>query len=220
MDTKAQVLQVLEEISLEWASNAQLKARTGLSHQSVFSITRELADAGLVTGERRDREWHFRIHPASGASSSPSSPAPLVETPVSVASGHVFEKFARDKLQAYFGCRLAAGTVENVPKRFDFLSEDNSIVGDAKFFDLVRGTANPPAKFAIIAEYVWMLEKTSARCMFLVFGNNRNVPSLWLKAYGHLLEQVAFLFLDQNGGLEVLLDPHGVFSDFTNRATQ
>ena len=214
MDNKTLILQALQEISPNWASNAQLKTRSGLTHQGIFSITRNLADAGLVTREQRGHEWFFRI-PTDVGSVERAQPAPAVETPTSITSGYVFESVARHKLQVYFGCALAKGKVESVPKIFDFLSEDESIVGDAKFFDLVRGKANPPAKFSIIAEHVWLLEKTNAQCMFLVFGKNRDVPSLWLKRYRHLVEQVTFLFLDQNDSLEVLLDPRGVFSNLT-----
>jgi hypothetical protein len=115
-------------------------------------------------------------------------------------------------LAARFGKSLAAGSLLGVPKKFDMVSEDGTVVGDAKYFDMVKGIGVPPAKFSIIAEHVWLLEKTGASCKFLVFGNNRLVPTQWLKRYGRLADRVVFLFLDQHGALEVLSDPSGEFS--------
>ena len=99
---------------------------------------------------------------------------------------------------------MRAAKLPNIPKKFDLVSEDGTIVGDAKYFDMVRGQNTPPAKFSIIAEHVWLLEKAHARVKFLVFGNNRRVPTVWLKKYGHLVQSVSFLFLHENGDLEML----------------
>jgi hypothetical protein len=60
------------------------------------------------------------------------------------------------------------------------------VVGDAKYFTRVGGVGLPPAKFSIIAEHVWLLEKTGAPTTFLVFGNDRQVPIRWLERYGDL----------------------------------
>lgn len=90
--------------------------------------------------------------------------------------------------------QLLPGQVGQVPKKFDFVSPDEQIVGDAKYYTRVGGTGLPPAKFSVIAEHVWLLEKTAAREKFLVFGNDREVPVLWLKQYGGLVASVAFSF--------------------------
>jgi hypothetical protein len=34
----------------------------------------------------------------------------------------------------------------------------------------------PAAKFSIVAEHIWLLEKSGASTKFLVFGNQREVP--------------------------------------------
>ncbi len=99
-----------------------------------------------------------------------------------------------------------------MPKTFDLVSADGSVAGDAKYFDMVGGERRPSAKFSVIAEHVWLLEKTNARCKFVVFGNNRLVPVTWLKTYGQLASQVSFLFLSAAGELDVLLDASGDFS--------
>jgi hypothetical protein len=115
-----------------------------------------------------------------------------------------FEVRARKTLEDHFGVELANGESSGVPKRFDYISSDQRIVGDAKFYSLVKGANIPPAKFSIIAEHVWLLERTGAERPFLVFGNDRRVPELWLKRYGHLVGKVTFFFLDRQGELEVL----------------
>jgi len=91
-----------------------------------------------------------------------------------------------------------------VPKAFDLVSPDGSIIGDAKYFTLVKGQRLPPAKFSVIAEHVWLLEKTDALTRFLVFGNQREVPQFWLKRYGSLVSAVDFYFLTEAGDLELL----------------
>ena len=85
------------------------------------------------------------------------------------------------------------------------VSPDGSIVGDAKYFTLVRGQRLPPAKFSVIAEHVWLLERTGAPTTFLVFGNDRQVPELWLRRYGDLASGIAFYFLTDDGELEQLI---------------
>ena len=102
----------------------------------------------------------------------------------------------------HFSKELFPQKIENVPKLFDLVSSDRTIVGDAKYLTMVRGVAIPPAKFATIAEYVWLLEKTSAKKKFLVFGKDKRVPIEWLKRYGNLVSDVDFYFIDSNKKLE------------------
>jgi hypothetical protein len=97
--------------------------------------------------------------------------------------------------------------VPGVPKRFDFVSADMRIVGDAKYFTRVGGVGSPPAKFSIIGEHVWLLQKTEAPTTFLVFGNDRQVPMRWLERYAELASTVTFYFLSDAGDLERLGGP-------------
>ncbi len=99
---------------------------------------------------------------------------------------------------------LAPGKSPGVNKVFDMTSSDGKVVGDAKYFTMVEGERLPPAKFSVIAEYVWLLEKCDAEKKFLVFGNDRRVPEKWLERYGSLVSDVAFFFLSDDGQLEVL----------------
>jgi len=115
-----------------------------------------------------------------------------------------FENIARKVMSEHFKTHLVKGRVAGIPKEFDMVSADCRIVGDAKYLTMVHGISIPPAKFSNIAEHVWLLEKTTATHKFLVFGHDRRVPQEWLKRYGHLVKDVAFYFVDENGKLEKL----------------
>lgn len=116
-----------------------------------------------------------------------------------------FEELAREVLSKHYRAPLTEGKVEGIPKIFDMVDLDGEIVGDAKYLTMVRGERIPPAKFSMISEYVWLLEKVSAIHKFLVFGNDHRVPIEWLKRYGHLVADVVFFFLNtQTGELERL----------------
>jgi hypothetical protein len=68
-----------------------------------------------------------------------------------------FENVARKVMSTHFGVPLVKGRAQGIPKDFDMISADGKIVGDAKYFTMVRGVSIPPAKFSIIAEHVWLL---------------------------------------------------------------
>lgn len=109
-----------------------------------------------------------------------------------------FEELAKKIMSNYYKTRLKRGQVSGVPKEFDMVSQDGRIVGDAKYLTMVRGKSIPPAKFSMIAEYVWLLEKAQVSDKFLVFGNDRRVPERWLEKHSYLVKNVAFFFLDMD----------------------
>jgi len=115
-----------------------------------------------------------------------------------------FQKMATVKMSEFFGTNLTEKNPKGFPKRFDMVSSDGSIVGDAKFLTLVGGTKTPPAKFMEIAGHVWLLERTSAKKCFLVFGNQKEVAVSWLSKYGELVKKVEFYFIDLEGNIEKL----------------
>ncbi|WP_156098460.1 hypothetical protein [Thermopetrobacter sp. TC1] len=117
-----------------------------------------------------------------------------------------FEAFARRVLENKYGVYLLPGKPKFSAKIFDFVSEDEEIIGDAKYFTMVRGKNTPPAKYSVIAEHVWLLEKLPAKEKFLVFGNDRRVPETWLEKYGHLVDGIKFYFIDEDGELSLLYD--------------
>ena len=122
-----------------------------------------------------------------------------------VSSAREFGEFARRVMSKFFGVRLDKGKKPGWPKEFDLVSPDFRIVGDVKYYSMVRGRFLPPAKFATIAEHVWMLENIDADVKFLVFGNDRRVPVKWLEKYGYLVKNVKFYFINDSGEVEELL---------------
>lgn len=58
------------------------------------------------------------------------------------------ERLAAGVMTRHFGVPLRPGQVGAVPKRFDLVSPDGRVVGDAKYYTLVGGQRLPPAKFS------------------------------------------------------------------------
>lgn len=94
-----------------------------------------------------------------------------------------FERLAREVMSKHFSTKLEKKGITGIPKEFDCVSADDKIVGDAKYLTLVGGKKVPPAKFSMIAEHVWLLEKVNAQVKFLAFGNDKRVPEWWLKKF-------------------------------------
>ena len=115
-----------------------------------------------------------------------------------------FEELARRRFGEVLGGSFRPGSVQGVPKKFDLVDENKGLVGDAKYFTMVGGSRLPPAKFSVIAEHVWLLEKTGARQKFLVFGNDQRVPEEWLRRFGHLAVNVEFYFMTDAGEIKRL----------------
>ena len=113
-------------------------------------------------------------------------------------------------MSEHYDEKLEPGWVGQVYKRFDFVAPFGRIVGDAMRFRKLSGTRWAPGKAAKIAEHVWLLEKTGAPETFLVFGNDRQVPVMWLERYGNLASGVTFFFLSDDGELEELPNPGAV----------
>ncbi len=205
---KERILDYLWSISPDYATNGQIREATGIgSHQQVYLLTQKLMYSHLIRGEQRGRQWTFwadespAVQLASPGRASYRDLAAGVEGQV---SPWAFEDLARAVMSQHFGIPLAPGQLPGVPKEWDMVSPKGDIAGDAKYFTLVHGQRLPPAKFSVISEQVWLLEKTGASTKFLVFGNDRQVPELWLRRYGGLLSGVEFYFLADWGGLERL----------------
>lgn len=196
------VLDYLWSVGPQGATNAQIRAATGIDpHQQVYMITQELKRKGKIASRRDGHEWVFFIGESpDDLLQSPGKVAP--STPLPKLNASQFEDLARQVFSQRFDTPLRPGQVAGVPKLFDLVSPNGDIVGDAKYYTLVGGQHLPQAKFSIIAEHVWLLEKTQVRCRFLVFGNDIEVPKRWLGRYGHLRGDVAFYFLTDEGAVE------------------
>jgi hypothetical protein len=198
------VLDYLWSVSPNGATNAEIRVATGIHpHQQVYMITSELIRKGKIRSRKTGREWVFYVGETMEEVLSSSGKAHPGTTPPRLTAAQ-FEELARQVFNQYFGVLLNEGQVPCVPKLFDFVSPDGSIVGDAKYFTLVGGHRLPPAKFSVIAEHVWLLEKTNAKNKFLVFGNDQEVPVRWLARFGRLCGKVKIYFLSDDGSLENL----------------
>lgn len=204
---KQRVLDYLWSVGPQGATNSDIRAATDIqSHQQVYMLTQELRAEGAIRGVQRGREWFFYADDDRiGAAPTPSRK--LAPCTASGLSASQFEILARDVMSRHYSVPLRERQVAGIPKRFDFVSDDETIMGDAKYFSLVGGQRLPPAKFSVIAEHVWLLEKSKATRRFLVFGNDREVPHRWLHRYGDLAPSVTFFFLSDAGELERLLPP-------------
>jgi hypothetical protein len=202
------VLDYLWSVLPGGATNSQIARQLDIrSHQTVYMTTQDLLRRRLVRAQRDGHEWTFYAveDPSKAIVVQSRSAQHVRDTATSGGLGpRQFEVLARRVLSEHYGALLSPGSIPGVRKEFDLVSPDRKIVGDAKYYTLVRGLAPPPAKFSVIAEHVWLLEKTGAPSTFLVFGNDRHVPMLWLQRYGHLATSVDFFFLGDDGTLEVL----------------
>jgi len=115
-----------------------------------------------------------------------------------------FESLAREQMSKHLGVTLVERQLQGGPKKFDMVSAAGTVVGDAKCLTLVRGQHLPPAKFMEIAGHMWLLERTTARRRFLVFGNQRRVSEWWLEKCGGVVGGVEFYFLADDGTLDQL----------------
>jgi hypothetical protein len=199
------VLDYLWSAGPQGATNAQIREATGIEpHQQVYMITQELKRKGKVASRRDGYEWVFFVGESPDRLlQSPGRAAPSTSLPKLNAAQ--FEDLARQVLSQRFGAPLRPRQVAGVPKLFDLVSPDGNIIGDAKYYTMVNGQHLPPAKFSIIAEHVWLLEKTQAYHKVLVFGNDIEVPKRWLARYGHLRGDVAFYFLTDEGKIIELI---------------
>jgi hypothetical protein len=207
MTNQDQILDYLKQIAPRDATNAEISAHTAIKpHQQVFQITQKLYKSGAIKESRGDGEWKFWI----GSNPSLISPLRKPESAGAAPSSAAFEEQARRVMSQYFGVSLSIGKVTGVPKGFDLVSPDKQVVGDAKFYTMVNGVGLPPAKFATISEYVWLLEKVVATQKFIVFGNDRRVPEEWLTRYGRLVSGVEFYYLHPSDAVERLqVGQHG-----------
>ena len=198
------VMDYLWSVGPQGATNAQIRGATGIEpHQHVYMITQGLKRKGRIASRREGSEWLFFLGESAGdLLQSPGQAAPVTTLPRLTAAQ--FENLARGVFGERFGAPLSPGQIPGVPKLFDLVSPDGAIVGDAKYYTMVSGQHLPPAKFSIIAEHVWLLEKTQARYKFLVFGNDIEVPKRWLARYGHLRRKIDFYFLSDEGEVHIL----------------
>ncbi len=150
--------------------------------------------------ERVGRGRYRKLESITQTDAAPEPPQPPTQPqPETIEDGYAFERRARRVLSELWSVELQPASVvvgDSVEKRFDLVSPDQRIVGDAKRYTSLK---TPAAKWSTIAEYVWLLQKLGVHtATFLVFGGDADVPGRWLARYRLLAEPVAFYFLDDD----------------------
>ncbi|HXA22804.1 MAG TPA: hypothetical protein VNW90_10915 [Acetobacteraceae bacterium] len=209
MTNRQRITEYLRTIAPKGASNSDICSATRVSpHAQVFQITGQLMSEGIIHGRKLGNEWYFTWSGSDDSGrTAPNTQPDLHRLPMNSGPSYTpadFEQSAAVAMGRYYGTTFAPGLIPGVPKKFDFVSPDRKIVGDAKYYTLVNSIGLPPAKFSIIAEHVWLLERTKADRQFLVFGNERRVPERWLAKYGCLVDACCFFFLMPDGTLQPL----------------
>ena len=128
-------------------------------------LTQELTYSHLIRGEQQGREWVFWADESPAvqlASPGRASRRELVTTIEERLTPRAFGIRPGCDTSRHFDASLVPGQVPGVHKEWDMVSPGGDIVGDAKYFTLVHGQRRPPAKFSVIGEHVWLLEKTEA----------------------------------------------------------
>jgi hypothetical protein len=203
MTDEDRIIAYLRSLSPKAATNSEIQEATGIEAQhDVYDLTQALMLQGEIHGVKGDRGWVFWLGEPEAL------PEPIRAPRRRRGLGpSKFETLAREKMGEHFQLKLDKGFVGQVHKEFDFVAPYARIVGDALHFSRSAGTRWSPAKAAFISESVWMLEKTGAPLTFLVFGNDRHMPVLWLERFGNLVFNVTFYFLSDDGELEELPNP-------------
>jgi hypothetical protein len=141
MTNRDRVIEFLRRVAPDEASNADILSGVGIKpHQQIFRITNQLVSEGLIRGRKLGKEWVFTWGGGPPPERFSMNPLKVEPTPKVLSGIYVtaidFGRQAQVALSCHFGAALKAGEVPPVPKRFDLISRDRTIVGDAKFLHL------------------------------------------------------------------------------------
>ncbi len=198
--------EIAAEVMTTWTRWERSTVRTHVSsHMCRDAPVHQWPDLERVDRGRYRRIPHAELEAAGVVDSlSVSTAARGTET------GHEFEARARRVLSELWQVDLQPRAVRlggAVDKRFDLVSTDGAIVGDAKRYKSLK---TPAAKWSTIAEYVWLLQHVPAGARtFLVFGGDIDVPMRWLHRFRPLARPVTFYYLDEEDELHQIADETG-----------
>jgi hypothetical protein len=203
LNNETRVLDFVGGAGSNGVSDSDIVAATGIKQQKqVMQITRKLLDSGKISGKWQKGQWQFA---ASTFQRSPNSTSALENAATLLDDIPVPRKFLKcavETMSQLYDAPLRALSVPPVGRYFDLVSADKKICGEVNYFALVRGLGSPIAKLALIGEQLWLLERTTAKKKFLLFGNDPKMPALWLQRFGHIERSVDFFFLSDSGVLE------------------
>jgi len=194
MTVQEKVMQFVQDKSPESVTNLDIAKALDRSPNHIYQETSILEIYGILKSEKQGKTKYYSL----------AKPERVFQSKNKSLTPAEFEELARQLFSDHFGVHLRSKKITGVPKTFDLVSDDGAIVGDAKYYTMVKGSSIPPAKFSTIAEYVWLLEKTKTKQKFLVFGNDKRVPKEWLKRYGALADGITFYFVTADEKIEKL----------------
>jgi len=112
----------------------------------------------------------------------------------------IFEEGTRKILESHFKTKFPADDfvdIKGKSKRFDFVDIKNKIVGDAKYYSFTKSGNRPSAKFSILNEYIWLLQKLPKPWRkFIVIGKDKSLVEKYVKEYKPWLENVMIFYSD------------------------
>jgi len=117
-----------------------------------------------------------------------------------VPNWKAFEDNVRKILENHYKTSFPADTFVNIngkKKRFDFVDFKNNIVGDSKYYSFTKAGNRPSAKFSILNEYIWLLQKLPNEWVrFIVIGTDETLARKYVNEYLPWLENVTIYFSD------------------------
>ncbi len=119
-----------------------------------------------------------------------------------------FENVARKALENELDCILNCGkiNINGKAKNFDLLNIDEKIVGDIKHYKMTSGGNNPSAKFSVLNEYSWLMQKLEQfqkqkwRKIFVI-GEDYNVVKKYISTFDAWLDDIEIYFCNADGKL-------------------
>jgi hypothetical protein len=126
----------------------------------------------------------------------------------SILGWQEFENKARNAIEKELDCILNNGkiNINGKVKDFDLLNIDEKIVGDIKHYKMTSGGNNPSAKFSVLNEYSWLMQKLEQfqkekwRKVFVI-GEDSNVVKKYISTYDAWLDDIEIYFCNAVGKL-------------------
>ena len=92
-------------------------------------------------------------------------------------------------------------------KKFDFVDSKNKIVGDSKYYSFTKTGKRPSAKFSILNEYIWLLQKLPLNWKkFIVIGKDEILVKKYVDEYLPWLEGIKIYYSDGKNELKIIKD--------------
>jgi hypothetical protein len=117
-----------------------------------------------------------------------------------------FENVARKAIEVEFDMILNSGkiNINGKVKDFDLLNIDEKIVGDIKHYKMTSGGNNPSAKFSVLNEYSWLMQKLEQYQKekwkkIFVIGEDKIMVEKYISIFNAWLDDIEIYFCDANG---------------------